>query len=115
MMIPSLQFSSLFLRLSINHFIRCWSKPASGLLAAGILADLIRSRSDLVVENALLRQQLIIIKRQIQRPRLTNNDRFRLVILSRFTSFWQQALHIVLPDTLVVATISILPFFIEIA
>jgi hypothetical protein len=42
----------------------------------------------------------ITLNRQVQRPRLTNKDRFRLVILSRFTNFWQQALHIVQPDTL---------------
>jgi hypothetical protein len=62
--------------------------------------DLTCSRTDLLVENAILRQQLIILNRQIQCPRLTNNDRFRLVILARFTSFWQQVLHIVQPDTL---------------
>jgi transposase InsO family protein len=53
-----------------------------------------------LVENAILRQQLIVLNRQAHRPRLTNNDRVRLVILSRFTNFWQQALHIVQPDTL---------------
>ena len=50
--------------------------------------------------NALLRQQLIILKRQIKRPQLTNPDRFRLVFLSHFTVFWKQALHIVQSDTL---------------
>jgi transposase InsO family protein len=100
MMIPNLQFFFLFLRLTINHFIKRWSKPVTGLLALRTLTDLTRSRTDLLVENAMLRQQLIILKRQAHRPRLTNNDRFRLVILARFTSFWQQALHIVQPDTL---------------
>ena len=100
MMIPNLQFLFLFLGLSINKIIRRWSKPATGLLAAGILADLARSRTDLLVENAIMRQQLIILNRQIQRPQLTNQDRFRLVLFSRFTNFWQQALHIVQPDTL---------------
>jgi len=32
--------------------------------------------------NALLRQQLIVLNRQIKRPQLTNSDRFRLVLLS---------------------------------
>ena len=100
MMIPNLQFLLLLLRLSINHFIRRWSKPATGLIATGMLADLTRSRSDLLVENAMLRQQLIILNRQVYRPRMTNSDRFRLVLFSRFTNFWQQALHIVQPDTL---------------
>jgi hypothetical protein len=59
-----------------------------------------RNHTDLVVENALLRQQLIVLNRQIKRPQLTNPDRFRLVFLSHFTKFWKQALHIVQPDTL---------------
>ena len=64
------------------------------------LLDLTRSRTDLVIENALLRQQLIILKRQLKRPLLTNPERFRLVFLSHFTKFWKQALHIVQPETL---------------
>ena len=48
----------------------------------------------------ILRQQLIVLKRQVKRPQLSNLDRFRLVFLSHFTAFWRQALHIVQPDTL---------------
>ncbi len=33
-----------------------WAKPATLSLISGVLSDLTRSRSDLVVENALLRQ-----------------------------------------------------------
>ncbi len=99
-MIPNFQFLSLFLRLSINYFIRRWSKPATGLLALGIFKDLTRSRTDLLIENAMLRQQLIILKRQVTKPRLRNSERIRLVSLARFTTFWQSALHIVQPDTL---------------
>jgi integrase len=62
--------------------------------------DLGHSHTDLIRENAFLRQQLIILNRQIKRPHLTNPDRFRLVLLSRFTKFWKQTLHIVQPDTL---------------
>ncbi len=51
-------------------------------------------------ENAILRQQLIILNRQVNRPRLTNKDRLRLVLFARLTNFWQQALLIVQPDTL---------------
>jgi putative transposase len=69
-------------------------------LIIGALSDLTRSHADLVVENALLRQQLIVLNRQVKRPQLTNLDRFRLVFLSHFTKFWKQALHIVQPDTL---------------
>ena len=56
-----------------------------------------RSQTDLLVENAILRQQLIVLNRQVKRPQLTNSDRLRLVFLARC---WQQALHIAQPDTL---------------
>ena len=84
----------------LKERIKHWTKPVSSVLIIGILSDLTRSRTDLLVENALLRQQLIVLKRQIKRPQLTNPDRFRLVYLSHFTAFWKQALHIVQPDTL---------------
>jgi hypothetical protein len=53
-----------------------------------------------VIENALLRQQLIVLNRQIKRPQLTNPDRLLLVFLSHFMKFWKQALHITQLDTL---------------
>ncbi len=84
----------------LKERIKHWTKPASSVLIISTLSDLIRSRTDLVVENVLLRQQIIILKRQVKRPRLTNPERFRLVFLSHFTAFWKQALHIVRPDTL---------------
>jgi len=86
--------------LWLQERIKRWIKPATSVLIIGALSDLTRSRADLVVENALLRQQLIVLNRQIKRPQLTNLDRFRLVLLSHFTTFWKQALHIVQPDTL---------------
>ena len=75
-------------------------KPAVSVLIIGTLLDLTRSRTDLVIENALLRQQLIILKRQIKRPQLTKTARFRLVFLFHFTVFRKQAQTIVQPDTL---------------
>jgi hypothetical protein len=84
----------------LNERIKYWTKPASSVLIISTLLDLTRNRTDLVIENALLRQQLIILKRQLKRPQLTNPERFRLVFLSHFTAFWKQALHIIQPDTL---------------
>ncbi|MBP6355515.1 MAG: helix-turn-helix domain-containing protein [Nitrosomonas sp.] len=86
--------------LWLQEFIKRWTKPATTVLIIGILSDLSRSRADLVIENALLRQQLIVLKRQVKRPQLSNLDRILLVFLSHFTKFWKQAIHIVQPDTL---------------
>jgi putative transposase len=76
--------------------IQRWIKPAVPSLPPGLLSDLTRSRANLIV----LRQQLIALNRQVKRPQLTKPDRFLLVLLSRFTKFWKQALHIIQPDTL---------------
>jgi putative transposase len=51
-------------------------------------------------ENALLRQQLIILKRQVKLPACTKTDRVLLVLLARVVRAWNQALFIGQPDTL---------------
>ena len=56
----------------LQECFKHWTKPASSVLIIDILSDLTRSRTDLVVENAMLRQQLIVLKRHIKRPQLTN-------------------------------------------
>jgi hypothetical protein len=81
--------------------IKHWAKPTTLSLVQGFLSDLTHYRRvDLVVENALLRQQLIVLNRQVKRPELTSRDRFRLVLFAHCTRFWKQAIHIVQPDTL---------------
>jgi hypothetical protein len=77
-----------------------WTKPFTSSLPLGTLADFDRSKTELVAENALLRQQLIILKRQVKRPPITRTDRILLVLLARLVRTWQQALLIVQPDTL---------------
>jgi len=66
----------------------------------GVLTDLVRSKSELVAENALLRQQLIILRRQVKRPACTKTDRMLLVLLARAVQTWKQALFIIQPETL---------------
>jgi putative transposase len=77
-----------------------WTKPLTSSLPLTTLTDLGRSKSELIAENALLRQQLIILKRQVKRPSVTRADRILLVLLARVVRSWQQALVIVQPDTL---------------
>jgi hypothetical protein len=84
----------------LQERVKLWTKPATSVLIIGALSYLTRSHADLVVENAMLRQQLIVLNRQIKRPQLTNLDRFRPIVFSHFTKFWKQAIHIVQPDTL---------------
>lgn len=66
---------------------------------AGTLTDLMHSRSALVAEGALLRQQLIVLERSVKRPRCTPADRALLVLLASRLRARRQALIIVQPET----------------
>ena len=77
-----------------------WTKPTSNSLFVGTLNDLARTRAELVAENALLRQQLVILHRQVKRAACTRTDRLLLVVLARAVRNWTQALLIVQPNTL---------------
>ena len=77
-----------------------WTKANTLSLPLGTLADLARSKSELMAENALLRQQLIILKQQGKRPTCTKTDRILLVLLARTVRAWKQTLFLVQPETL---------------
>ena len=53
----------------LNKRYKQWTKPDSASLATGALVDVTRSKRDLVAENAFLRQQLIVLKRQCRARR----------------------------------------------
>ena len=80
---------------------RCvhWTKPLSSSLPLGTLADLGRSKSELIAENAFLRVPLIVLKRQVKRPVCTKADRILLVLLARVVRAWKQVLVIIQPET----------------
>src|ERR1700730_13246180 len=60
-----------------------WIKPSTTALLLGTLADLTRGKSDLLAENVLLRHQLIILRRQVNRPVYRKRERLLLVVLAR--------------------------------
>ena len=82
-----------------SRFAR-WTKPLTTSFLLETLADLNRSKSELIAENAHLRQQLIILFRQVKRPTFTRADRMLLVLLARTVQYWKQALFIIQPETL---------------
>lgn len=84
----------------VSRCLRRWTKPDNHNLALNVALDLTRSKSELVLENAFLRQQLIVLKRQGKQPPLTPRDRVLLVLLASKLRSWKQALVIVQPDTL---------------
>lgn len=85
---------------SFHHRFVDWTKPSTPSLLVGTVADLARSTSELVAANALLRQHLIILRRQVKRPVFKKSDRMILVLLARASRAWKQALFIVEPETL---------------
>ncbi len=87
------------LQAMLHRFVAL-TKPPSGSLILNAITDFTRSKHELIIENALLRQQLIILRRQVKRPQLTNADRALMVLLSSKLRSWKNALLIVQPDTL---------------
>jgi transposase InsO family protein len=77
-----------------------WIKPLSTSLLLGTFADVVRGKSELLAENALLRHQLDILRRQIKRPVYRKRDRLLLVLLARMVRTWKHALYLVQPETL---------------
>jgi len=97
----------IFIKRFTNHYFQPfqsrfvdWTQPSNTSLLLGTVTDLVKSKSELVAENALLRQQLIILHRQVKRPVCTKTDRMMLVLLARASRTWKQALFIIQPETL---------------
>ena len=84
----------------LNKIVKGLLRPSSSSILIGSLVDLSRSKADLISENALLRHQLALLKRQSKRPKLKPADRLSLLLLARVTRTWRQALLIVQPATL---------------
>jgi transposase InsO family protein len=80
-------------------FIR-WTKPEVTPPFVGAVIDLTKTKPQLVAENAFLRQQLIVLHRQVQHPQFKPTDRFFLVVLSALVRNWKQLLLIAQPETL---------------
>jgi putative transposase len=87
---------------SLANAIKELTRPLPPTVAVGVGAfrDSFSTRAQLMAQNALLRQQLIVLRRSVKRPRIENSDRLRMVLLARLDSGWRQALHIIKPDTL---------------
>ena len=84
----------------VSEWLREWTKPDHHGLVGGAVADATRNRSELTLENALLRQQLIVLERQVKRPQLGWRGRGITVLLASKARNWRGALFIVQPDTL---------------
>jgi putative transposase len=88
------------LRRNVKQRLRGWTKPDNQSLVLNAVLDLTRTKSELVLENALLRQQLIVLQRYVKRPAVTWRDRALFVFIASKLPSWKTALMIVQPDTL---------------
>lgn len=95
-------FAQLFIRLisSAEQAFLHLTPPFRYSIVLSTAADLTRSKADLIVGNALLRQQLIVLHRQVNKPSFTQSDRLWLVLLASRVKNWKESLLIFKPDTL---------------
>src|ERR1700745_3925109 len=71
-------------------------------LVVAVLASAFKSRVRLEAENAVLRHQLMVLRRRLHgRVRLTNQDRWFLIRVYRWFPSILQVLTIIRPETLV--------------
>jgi hypothetical protein len=78
-----------FLVQAVKRHLPQWTGPDKPDLVLNSAQDLTRSKSELLWENVLLRQQLIVLKRQAKRPALTWDDltSLRFACLRTFHSY----------------------------
>ncbi len=90
-----------FALLLLDQLFRHGTTPAARpSLVRDSVSDLARPKGQLILENARLRQQLVILQRQIRRPHLKDCERFFLLVLASRLAHWKQALRIIQPGTL---------------
>lgn len=77
--------------------LRQWSRPAR--VAAHAIADIRKTKTELIADNALLRQQLLVADRHIKRALFTRSERTATAFFARFTRAWPDAMLLVRPDT----------------
>jgi len=94
------QTYSVFWFGTFDQVLRRLLFPARTSVWNGMLQDLSRSRSELVLENALLRHQLVILQRQSKPPHFTPADRFWFLLLASRLKHWKDALVLLKPETL---------------
>ena len=99
-MILCLRQCSEHILIDVTQHIQRWAKPHNPSQFADATSDLTRSKTELILENAFLRQQFIVLNHQVKRPALKPRERVLLEVLTSRLLSWIQALAIVQPDTL---------------
>lgn len=89
----SIQLPKFVIKIAqvINQKLKTLTKPmaASNGIMGGLVGDIRRSKSDLILENAFLRQQLLILNLQVKQPQLKPRDRLFFVLLTSRLPNWR--------------------------
>ena len=83
----------------IAKAIREALRPRPCSIVGGLATDLLRTRAELVAENALLRQQLVVVARRVKRPIFRRHERAAVALLTAALPRWKDALLLVQPET----------------
>jgi hypothetical protein len=84
---------------TISNALSRWTKPLAAAPVLSTVADLARSKPQLITENLLLRQHLIVLNRSVKRPHFTQAERGLFVLLASRFQNWKAALLLVKPET----------------
>jgi hypothetical protein len=66
------------------------TQPSRHSIVLSTVVDLTRSKTDLIAENALLRQQLINLHSQVKKPSFTQSNCLWLVLLASRLQNWKE-------------------------
>ena len=71
------------------------------LLIANFVHSLLRSQRQLVFENLALRQQVVMLRKSVKKPRPSVADKLFWILFSRYVDGWRKILYSLHPDTVV--------------
>ncbi len=71
------------------------------LLIARFVHSLFRSQRQLILENLALRQQVVMLRQSVKKPRPSVADKLFWIIFTRYVDGWRKILYGLHPDTVV--------------
>ena len=70
-------------------------------LVVSFILSLLKSQRQLVLENLALRQQVVMLRQSVKKPRPSMADKLFWILFSRYVDGWRKVLHGLHPDTVV--------------
>ena len=70
-------------------------------LVVSFILSLLKSQRQLVLENLALRQQVVMLRHSVKKPRPSMADKLFWILFSRHVDGWRKVLYSLHPDTVV--------------